>query len=42
MGAAELRAAVERDDRLIRDLREQGVVLTGHDPGDLLRKEFRQ
>jgi hypothetical protein len=39
MEAAELSAAVERDDRLIRDLREQAVVLTGGDPQGLLRKQ---
>ena len=39
MDAAELSAAVERDDRLIRDLREHGVVLAGRDPRTLLRRE---
>jgi predicted nucleotidyltransferase len=39
MEAAELRAAVDRDDRLIRDLREQAVVLAGTDPPGLLRKQ---
>jgi predicted nucleotidyltransferase len=39
MEAAELRAAVDRDDRLIRDLREQAVVLAGSDPPGLLRKQ---
>jgi predicted nucleotidyltransferase len=39
MEAAELSAAVERDDRLIRDLREQAVVLAGSDPQGLLRKQ---
>jgi hypothetical protein len=38
MEAAELSAAVDRDDRLIRDLREYAVVLVGTDPGGLLRK----
>ncbi|HEY6688880.1 MAG TPA: nucleotidyltransferase domain-containing protein [Propionibacteriaceae bacterium] len=40
MEAAELSAAVERDDLLVRDLRDQAVILAGHDPGDLLRKEL--
>jgi predicted nucleotidyltransferase len=40
MDAAELRAAVDRDDRLIRDLREYGVVLAGQDPRILLRREL--
>jgi predicted nucleotidyltransferase len=31
MDAVELEAAVERDDRLIRDLRDQAVVLAGDD-----------
>jgi predicted nucleotidyltransferase len=39
MGAAELSAAVERDDLLIRDLREQAVLLAGRHPRALLRKE---
>ena len=39
MDAAELRAAVERDDRLIRDLREHAVALAGSDPRALLRRE---
>ena len=39
MDAAELRAAVERDDRLIRDLREYAVALAGSDPRALLRRE---
>jgi predicted nucleotidyltransferase len=39
MEAADLRAAVNRDDRLIRDLREQAVVLAGTDPEGLLRKQ---
>ena len=39
MDATELSAAVERDDRLIRDLREHGVVLAGRDPRTLLRRE---
>jgi predicted nucleotidyltransferase len=38
MGAAELSAAVERDDLLIRDLREQAVLLAGRHPRALLRK----
>jgi predicted nucleotidyltransferase len=37
--AAELRAAVDRDDGLIRDLREQALVLAGSDPQGLLRKQ---
>ena len=40
MEAAELSAAVDRDDRLIRDLREQAVVLAGSDPRGLLRKQW--
>jgi predicted nucleotidyltransferase len=40
MEAAELSAAVERDDLLVRDLREQAVLLAGRDPRDLLRKEL--
>jgi predicted nucleotidyltransferase len=39
MDAAELGAAVERDDRLVRDLREHGVVLAGRDPRTLLRRD---
>jgi predicted nucleotidyltransferase len=39
MGGAELSAAVERDDLLIRDLRKQAVQLTGRHPRALLRKE---
>lgn len=39
MDATELSAAVERDDRLIRDLREHGVALAGRDPRTLLRRE---
>jgi predicted nucleotidyltransferase len=38
MDAAELSAAVERDDLLVRDLRDQAVILAGHGPRDLLRK----
>jgi predicted nucleotidyltransferase len=41
MEAAELSAAVERDDLLVRDLRDQAVILVGRDPRDLLRKELR-
>jgi predicted nucleotidyltransferase len=41
MEAAELSAAVERDDLLVRDLRDQAVILAGRDPRDLLRKELR-
>jgi predicted nucleotidyltransferase len=40
MEAAELSAAVERDDLLVRDLRDQAVILAGRDPRDLLRKEL--
>lgn len=40
MEAAELSSAVERDDLLVRDLREQAVLLAGRDPRDLLRKEL--
>ena len=40
MEAAELSAAVARDDLLVRDLREQAVTLAGRDPRDLLRKEL--
>lgn len=40
MEAAELGAAVERDDLLVRDLRDQAVILAGRDPRDLLRKEL--
>jgi predicted nucleotidyltransferase len=39
MDAAELSASVERDDRLVSDLREYGVVLAGQDPRTLLRRE---
>lgn len=42
MEAAELSAAVDRDDRLIRDLREQAVVLAGTDPEGLLSKRLLQ
>jgi hypothetical protein len=38
MEAVELRAAVERDDPLLRDLRERAVALAGRDPEGLLRK----
>jgi predicted nucleotidyltransferase len=40
MEAAEISSAVERDDLLVRDLREQAVLLAGRDPRDLLRKEL--
>lgn len=40
MQAAELSAAVDRNDLLVRDLREQAVTLAGRDPRDLLRKEL--
>lgn len=40
MEAAELNAAVERDDLLVRDLREQAVILAGRNPRNLLRKEL--
>jgi predicted nucleotidyltransferase len=39
MEAAELSAADDRNDLLVRDLREQAVTLAGGDPRDLLRKE---
>lgn len=39
MDAPDLRAAVERDDRLIRDLREQAVVLAGRDARSTLRRK---
>jgi predicted nucleotidyltransferase len=39
MNAPDLSVAVQRDDRLVRDLREQAVVLVGRDPGDLLRRK---
>jgi predicted nucleotidyltransferase len=38
MDAAELSAAIERDDRLVRDLREHAVALAGKDPRALLRR----
>lgn len=37
LDASELSAAVERDDRLVRDLRDQAVVLTGPDARTVLR-----
>ncbi|HEU4909692.1 MAG TPA: nucleotidyltransferase domain-containing protein [Propionibacteriaceae bacterium] len=40
MEAAELSAAVDRDDQLIRDLREHAVVVAGSDPGGLLRRQL--
>ncbi|HEY9472152.1 MAG TPA: nucleotidyltransferase domain-containing protein [Propionibacteriaceae bacterium] len=40
MEAVELTAAVDRNDLLVRDLREQAVTLAGRDPRDLLGKEF--
>ena len=39
MDAAELEAAVERDDRLIRDLRDQAIVLAGDDARIVLRRK---
>jgi predicted nucleotidyltransferase len=39
MDAMELEAAVERDDRLIRDLRDQAVVLAGDDARIVLRQK---
>jgi len=39
MDASELHAIVERDDRLVRELREDAVVLAGRDPRGLLRKK---
>jgi predicted nucleotidyltransferase len=38
MGLSAVSAAVERDDRLVRDLREQAVVLAGDDAWALLRR----
>jgi predicted nucleotidyltransferase len=40
MDPAELSAAVERDDRLVRDLREHAVALAGQNPRALLRREI--
>jgi predicted nucleotidyltransferase len=40
MDTSELTAAIKRDDRLIRDLREHAVVLAGPDPRALLRKKI--
>jgi predicted nucleotidyltransferase len=40
MELAELSAAIERDDLLVRDLREHAVALAGRDPQGMLRKEF--
>ena len=40
MEAAELSAAVERDDLLVRDLREQAVVVAGRHPRNLLRRKL--
>jgi hypothetical protein len=40
MDSAELHAAVERDDLLVRDLREHAILLAGRDPRDLLRKRL--
>lgn len=40
MDTSELTAAIKRDDRLIRDLREHAVVLAGRDPRALLRKKI--
>jgi predicted nucleotidyltransferase len=40
MDTSELGAAIERDDRLIRDLREHAVVLAGPDPRAVLRKKI--
>jgi len=39
MDATELDAAVERDDRLVRDLRDQTIVLAGDDARILLRRK---
>lgn len=41
LDTVELAAAVERNDRLVRDLREQAVVLTGEDQRKLLRPQKR-
>jgi predicted nucleotidyltransferase len=38
MDAAELEAAIERDDRLIRDLRDHAIVLAGDDARIVLRR----
>ena len=38
MDAAELEAAIERDDRLISDLRDQAIVLAGDDARIVLRR----
>jgi predicted nucleotidyltransferase len=38
MTRSELADAVERDDRLIHDLRGQAISLAGHDPRALLRR----
>jgi predicted nucleotidyltransferase len=40
MEPAELSAAVERDDRLVNELREHAVGLAGRDPRDLLHKRL--
>jgi predicted nucleotidyltransferase len=40
MDPADLSAAVERDDRLVRDLREHAVALAGQNPRALLRREI--
>lgn len=39
MTKSELADAVERDDRLIHDLRGQAISLAGHDPRALLRRQ---
>ena len=39
MTRSELADAVERDDRLIHDLRGQAISLAGHDPRALLRRQ---
>jgi hypothetical protein len=39
MDAAELEAAIERDDCLIRDLRDQAIVLAGDDARIVLERK---
>jgi predicted nucleotidyltransferase len=39
MDATELEAAVERDDRLVSDIRDQAIVLAGDDARILLRRK---
>ncbi len=42
MDANELKSAVERDDRLVRDLRDQAIVLAGDDARILIRQKVRR